>query len=256
MRTCNSSLDFVIHSRIASAARTARSGSSSCATGAPKTAMTASPMNFSTVPPKRSMSAFTRSWYGRSVARTSSGSARSERFVNPTRSTKSTETTFRSSPVGVSAASDRPHERQKRARSGFSSPQCGQTGARGSSQRPELTSMPVENALREHSGEPIVVLKTQACRFKSCARFRRAKSRTVAPASAAGFEQPPRREARAALVRSRGCPPPRATHIHVTTSTGRRVLLRHQDTRTPCCPAIKKAALLYVLRALQPLLPP
>ena len=34
-----------------SAARTARSASSSCATGAPHTAMTASPMNFSTVPP-------------------------------------------------------------------------------------------------------------------------------------------------------------------------------------------------------------
>ena len=32
-------------------ARTARSASSSCATGAPKTAITASPMNFSTVPP-------------------------------------------------------------------------------------------------------------------------------------------------------------------------------------------------------------
>ena len=47
--------------RIRSAARTARSASSSCATGAPKTAMTASPMNFSTVPPKRSMSALTRS---------------------------------------------------------------------------------------------------------------------------------------------------------------------------------------------------
>ncbi len=87
-----------------SADRTARSASSSCATGAPKTAMTASPMNFSTVPPKRSMSALTRSWYGRSVARTSSGSARSERFVKPTRSTKSTETTLRSSPAGAAAA--------------------------------------------------------------------------------------------------------------------------------------------------------
>ena len=49
-------------SRMESAARTARSGSSSCATGAPKTAMTASPMNFSTVPPKRSSSARTRAW--------------------------------------------------------------------------------------------------------------------------------------------------------------------------------------------------
>ena len=34
-----------------SAARTARSASSSCATGVPHTAITASPMNFSTVPP-------------------------------------------------------------------------------------------------------------------------------------------------------------------------------------------------------------
>jgi hypothetical protein len=41
-------------SRIAKAARTSRSGSSSCATGAPKNATTSSPMNFSTVPPKRS----------------------------------------------------------------------------------------------------------------------------------------------------------------------------------------------------------
>ena len=53
-----------IPSRIASAARTARSGSSSCATGAPKSAMTASPMNFSTVPPKRSSSLRSRAWYG------------------------------------------------------------------------------------------------------------------------------------------------------------------------------------------------
>ena len=34
-----------------SAARTARSASSSCAIGVPQTAMTASPMNFSIVPP-------------------------------------------------------------------------------------------------------------------------------------------------------------------------------------------------------------
>ena len=37
------------------AARTARSASSSCSSGTPKTAMTASPMNFSTVPPWRSI---------------------------------------------------------------------------------------------------------------------------------------------------------------------------------------------------------
>ena len=55
-------------SRIASAARTARSGSSSCAGGAPKTAITASPMNFSTVPPCRSSSSRRRAWYGASSA--------------------------------------------------------------------------------------------------------------------------------------------------------------------------------------------
>ena len=53
MRNCRSPACSSTQSRIASAARTARSGSSSCATGAPKSAITASPMNFSTVPPKR-----------------------------------------------------------------------------------------------------------------------------------------------------------------------------------------------------------
>ncbi len=47
-------------SRIASAASTARSGSSSRAAGAPNSAITASPMNFSTVPPNRSSSARNR----------------------------------------------------------------------------------------------------------------------------------------------------------------------------------------------------
>ena len=84
------------NSRIASAARTARSGSSSCAVGAPKSAMTASPMNFSTVPPWRSSSARTRSWYGPRSASTSSGSIDSARAVKPTRSQKTTVTTLRS----------------------------------------------------------------------------------------------------------------------------------------------------------------
>ena len=42
-------------SRSSSAARTARSASSSCAVGVPHTAITASPMNFSTSPPYRSI---------------------------------------------------------------------------------------------------------------------------------------------------------------------------------------------------------
>ena len=47
----SSALSSESRARIAAAARTARSASSSCNVGAPKTAMTSSPMNFSTVPP-------------------------------------------------------------------------------------------------------------------------------------------------------------------------------------------------------------
>jgi hypothetical protein len=85
-----------IQSRIANAARTARSGSSSRVTGAPNSAITASPMNFSTVPPQRSSSSRRRSWYGLRMSATSSGSSCSEVAVNPTRSAKRTVMTFRS----------------------------------------------------------------------------------------------------------------------------------------------------------------
>ena len=60
-------LSSAIAACIPKAARTARSGSSSCATGAPNTAITLSPMYLSTRPPKRSTS----------LARNASGSARS-----------------------------------------------------------------------------------------------------------------------------------------------------------------------------------
>src|SRR5580765_1214657 len=53
-------------------------------------------MNFSTVPPCRSSSDRSRSWYGRRIASTSSGSRVSDRAVNPTRSAKSTVMTLRS----------------------------------------------------------------------------------------------------------------------------------------------------------------
>ena len=49
-RTAADSASSPMASRIARAARTARSASSSCAAGSPKTAMTSSPMNFSTMP--------------------------------------------------------------------------------------------------------------------------------------------------------------------------------------------------------------
>ena len=64
-------------SRISSAARTARSASSSCTAGTPKTATIASPMNFSTVPPCRS-----------SVACTASNTATSHAAATPDRAAR------------------------------------------------------------------------------------------------------------------------------------------------------------------------
>jgi hypothetical protein len=46
---------------VSAAARHARSASSSCAAGIPNTVITASPMNFSTVPPCDSTTPFIRS---------------------------------------------------------------------------------------------------------------------------------------------------------------------------------------------------
>ena len=87
-------------------------------------------MNFSTVPPNPSISARRRLWYGRIVASTSSGSAASEREVNPTRSQKSTDTTLRS--VARSwrdAVRALAHSLQNLAPSGFSVPQFGHSMA-------------------------------------------------------------------------------------------------------------------------------
>ena len=115
-----------IVSRIRSAARTARTGSSSCATGAPNTPITASPMNLSSVPPNRSRSSFTRRWNGTRVRRTSSGSARSERSVNPTRSANTIVTVRRSSAATGAASTAVPQNAQKRAPAGSSAPQFAQ----------------------------------------------------------------------------------------------------------------------------------
>ncbi len=131
-------------SRIASAARTALSGSSSCVVGAPNTAITASPMNFSTVPPRRSSSSRSRAKYGVRVARTSSGSSCSLLLVKPTRSANRTVMTFRSSRVdAASSASGDPQFAQKPASSGFRFPQVEQVrtaGAYPASPPPEVAS--------------------------------------------------------------------------------------------------------------------
>jgi hypothetical protein len=134
-----------IASWIARAARTARSGSSSCAAGAPKTATTASPMNFSTVPPWRSSSWRSRAWYGASRALTSSGSRRSARSVEPTMSAKTTVTTLRSSRgVAAAAASGAPHSEQNFAVSACSVPQAaqGRTGRSYERARRRASALP------------------------------------------------------------------------------------------------------------------
>ena len=112
---------------IRSALKTARCASSSCATGAPYTAITASPMNFSTVPPNRSISRRTRAWYVARVSWTSSGSARSKREVNSTRSQNKIVTTLRSSRPRPPASSAFPQAAQKTAASGLRCPQLRQT---------------------------------------------------------------------------------------------------------------------------------
>ena len=106
-----------------------RSGSSSCATGAPNTAITASPTYFSTNPSKRSMVADI--WLYRSVCseRTSSGSSRSQSAVKPDRSANRTVTGRRSACASVAsggAPSRRPQFGQKANAEEASNPQAAQ----------------------------------------------------------------------------------------------------------------------------------
>src|SRR6185312_8457085 len=77
------------------AARTARRASSSCRTGTPKTAKTASPMNFSTRPPWRSSTRCISPPYRVITCWNDSGSSRSPRPVDPTTSEKTIVTVLR-----------------------------------------------------------------------------------------------------------------------------------------------------------------
>ena len=83
-------------SRIPSAALMARSASSSCACGTPNAAMTASPANFSTVPPWFSMHVETWSKNCDTRRRTTSGSLAWTRPLESTRSTNRTVASLRS----------------------------------------------------------------------------------------------------------------------------------------------------------------
>src|SRR3990170_2315234 len=83
-------------SRMARAARVARCASSSCACGTPNAARTASPANFSTIPPcwATQRETVSKNWFTR--RRTTSGSAPVTRPVESTMSTNRTVASFRS----------------------------------------------------------------------------------------------------------------------------------------------------------------
>src|SRR5215212_3037539 len=98
--------------------------------GVPKRAMTASPMNLSTVPPRRTTSSTRRPKQAAVTSRTSSGSRRSEREVKPTISAKRTVT-------GRRCSSPRMGERA-RARSGG----AGAGGTPGRARRLDARDMP------------------------------------------------------------------------------------------------------------------
>ena len=140
-----------------SAARTARSASPSVATGVPQTAMTASPMNFSTTPPYRPITVRATPKYADNSSRTASGSRASDSGVNPTTLQNSTEHIRRSAAdsraggkagAGAGAASKRvaPHRRQKRFPGVSGSPQVGQPPPTGAPQSPQKRSPSAKGA--------------------------------------------------------------------------------------------------------------
>ena len=109
---------------MSSAARTARSASSSWSRGTPNTAITASPMNFSTTPPWRCTAACIASKYRAMTRRNSSGSSRSPRPVKPATSVNTTVTTFRA-PAAMRSSQDpraAPQRWQNLAESSFWAP--------------------------------------------------------------------------------------------------------------------------------------
>src|SRR5512141_1296682 len=101
--------------------------------GMPKTAITASPMNFSTVPPWRSIASVIAAKYRDITRRTASGSSRSPSAVDPVTSQKITVTVFLTSPaaVGADSGSGLPQALQNLAPPGFSAPQFGQAAMAG-----------------------------------------------------------------------------------------------------------------------------
>ena len=108
--------------RISLAARTARTASSSWTCGTPKTAMTASPMYFSTVPPWCSIAVRIASKYRSMTRRTDSGSRASPIAVEPATSQNTTVTVLRTSCGADGAISGAAQSSQNFAPSRFSCP--------------------------------------------------------------------------------------------------------------------------------------
>jgi hypothetical protein len=138
-----------------SPARTARSASSSVATGAPKTAMTASPMYFSITPPYWRITSRSAAKYSRCRMRICSGSASSEKDVNPAMSMKRTVMRRRSSFLTeLGAVSTRePHAVQKAASAEMDCPQWTHSRVRRVPQPPQnLSSGPATRAHLEQVG--------------------------------------------------------------------------------------------------------
>lgn len=96
------------------AARTAHKASSTRTSGMPNTASTASPTNFSTVPPCRSMASREVAKYRDMTPRSASGSSCSPRAVEPVTSQKSKVTTLRIS-TPEAETNGAPQDRQDRA---------------------------------------------------------------------------------------------------------------------------------------------
>ena len=110
---------------ISRAARTARSASSSCATGAPKNARTASPISRATVPSYLATATLRNVNAPFMISMTCSGSSLSPIPVESTTSANSTVTNFRSPSIGRAASSEVPQFRQNLAPSGLAVRQLG-----------------------------------------------------------------------------------------------------------------------------------
>jgi len=93
----------------------------------PNTAITASPMNFSTLPPWRSIARRMASKYRAMICSSDSGSRPCPSSVDPTTSENTTVTVLRASASGADGPANAvPHARQNRASAWFSDPHAGQ----------------------------------------------------------------------------------------------------------------------------------